>query len=84
ANHRGPIIVGGDFNTWNEERSEVVRALAGRLGLTPVVFPLDERKRFMGRIFDWVYARGITVLSATAWTVTSSDHNPVVVSFRVP
>ncbi len=84
AAHRGPLIVGGDFNTWNDERAAVVRALASRLALAPVVFHIDERKRFMGRIFDWVYARDVEVLSATAWSVTSSDHNPVVVSFRVP
>jgi endonuclease/exonuclease/phosphatase (EEP) superfamily protein YafD len=83
--HRGPIVFAGDFNTWNEERSAVVRALARRLGLVPVDLTVDERTRFMGgRIFDWVYARGLEVVAASAWRVESSDHNPVSVTFRVP
>jgi endonuclease/exonuclease/phosphatase (EEP) superfamily protein YafD len=83
ADHRGPVIVAGDFNTWNDQRDEVVRALASRLSLTPVVFHVDERTRFMGRIFDWVYARDVEVVGATAWPVGSSDHNPLAVSLRV-
>jgi len=83
ADHRGPIVVAGDFNTWNDQRDEVVRALASRLSLTPVVFDVDERKRFMGRVFDWVYARDVEILGAAAWPVTSSDHNPLVINFRV-
>ena len=83
SDHRGPIVVAGDFNTWNDERDAVVRALAARLSLAPVVFATDERKRFMGRVFDWVYAREVEILAATAWPVTSSDHNPLAVRFRV-
>ena len=83
ADHRGPIIVAGDFNTWNDQRDEVVRALASRLSLTPVVFEADERKRFMGRIFDWVYARDVEVIRASAWPVSSSDHNPLTANLRI-
>jgi endonuclease/exonuclease/phosphatase (EEP) superfamily protein YafD len=82
--HRGPIVVAGDFNTWNDARDAVVQALASKLGLTAVRFDVDDRKRFMDRIFDWVYARGVEVLAATAWNVSSSDHNPLLVSLRVP
>lgn len=83
ASHGGPIVMGGDFNTWNDERLEVVRAVAEQLSLSPVRFDVDERKRFMGRIFDRVYVRELEVLAASAWPVTSSDHNPVLVSLRV-
>jgi endonuclease/exonuclease/phosphatase (EEP) superfamily protein YafD len=62
---------------------DVVRAIASRLSLEPVAFAVDERKRFMGRVFDRVYVRDIDVLGATAWRVASSDHNPVLVSLRV-
>jgi endonuclease/exonuclease/phosphatase (EEP) superfamily protein YafD len=84
ADHRGPIVVAGDFNTWNDQRDEVVRALASRLSLTPVVFDVDERKRFMGRVFDWIYTKGVDIVAATSRAVTSSDHNPLAVTFRVP
>jgi endonuclease/exonuclease/phosphatase (EEP) superfamily protein YafD len=83
AAHAGPIIVGGDFNTWSEARAGEVRTLADRLSLAAVDFPTDDRRRFLGRIFDWVYARGVEVDDATVWSVTSSDHNPLLVTFRI-
>lgn len=83
AGHRGPIVMGGDFNTWSDERMDVLRGIAARLSLSPVEFRVDERKRFMGRVFDRVFVRGIEVLGASAWAVSSSDHNPVLVSLRV-
>ena len=81
--HRGPLVIAGDFNTWNEARDGEVRALAARLSLDPVAFPVDARRRFFGRIFDWVYVRGVEAVDATAWEVTSSDHNPLLVTFRI-
>ena len=84
ATHHGPIIFAGDFNIWNDQRDAVVQSLARKLGLTPVAFGVDDRKRFFGRIFDWVYARGLEVIDATAWKVSSSDHNPLLVALRLP
>jgi endonuclease/exonuclease/phosphatase (EEP) superfamily protein YafD len=84
SGHRGPIIVGGDFNTWNDARDAVVHSLASRLALTPVAFDVDGRKRFMGRVFDWIYAKDVDILGATSRAVSSSDHYPLAVTFRVP
>ena len=84
AAHSGPLVVAGDFNTWNEARDGEMSALATRLSLKPVAFPVDVRRRFFGRVFDWIYVRGLEVHDATAWEVTSSDHNPLLVTFRVP
>jgi endonuclease/exonuclease/phosphatase (EEP) superfamily protein YafD len=83
AGHAGPIVIAGDFNTWNEAREHEVQALARSLSLVPVVFRDDGRRRFLGRIFDWVYVRGLEVDDAIAWEVTSSDHNPLLVTLRV-
>ena len=60
-----------------------VLSAAARLSLDPVAFPVDARRRFFGRIFDWVYVRGVEAVDATAWEVTSSDHNPLLVTFRI-
>jgi len=60
-----------------------VHDLATRLSLSPVAFASDDRTRFLGRIFDRVYTRGVEVVDARAWTVESSDHNPLAVTFRV-
>jgi endonuclease/exonuclease/phosphatase (EEP) superfamily protein YafD len=83
AAHAGPIVLAGDFNTWNDARAEAVRDLASRLSLAPVAFAVDNRTLFLGHIFDRVYTRGVEVIDARAWSVASSDHNPLAVSFRV-
>lgn len=84
SEHRGPIVVAGDFNTWNEDREAAVQALATRLSLVPTVFEVDARTHFMGdHIFDRVYARGVDFVAAIAWSVSSSDHNPLLVDFRI-
>ena len=36
AKHRGPILLAGDFNTWNQRRLRLVTALARELQLTEV------------------------------------------------
>lgn len=81
--HTGPIVLAGDFNTWNEEREQLVDAVSRRLMLTPVGFPVDDRSRFLGRPADWAYVRDADVLSAIALKVTSSDHNPLLVTLRL-
>jgi endonuclease/exonuclease/phosphatase (EEP) superfamily protein YafD len=83
AAHRGPIVLAGDFNTWSDARAEAVQILATRLSLSRVEFAADDRTRFLGRIFDWVYARDAEVIGATVHAVTSSDHNPLAVTLRV-
>ena len=83
AAHRGPIVFAGDFNVWNDAREKAVREVMSRLSLVPVAFAADERRRFMGRIFDWIYARDAEVVTASSWAVTSSDHNPLTVTLRM-
>ncbi len=81
--HRGPIIVAGDFNTWNGGRESLVKEEMQALGLQPVSFSPDDRVDFFGRTVDGVYYRGLEVTSATTHQVETSDHNPLEVHFRV-
>lgn len=84
AGHRGPVIVGGDFNTWSADRLAAVRETMQRLGLVPVL-PLDDtRSRFFGRQVDFIFVRGLEVVHANAPPVTSSDHNPMLATLRLP
>ncbi len=83
ANHPGPLIVAGDFNTWSDPREEVVAAMARRLRLTEVAFADDRRAVFFGHRLDHVFVRGLAVVAAVATTVTSSDHNPVEIVLRL-
>jgi endonuclease/exonuclease/phosphatase (EEP) superfamily protein YafD len=80
--HAGPLIVAGDFNTWNADRQVVVANATRRMGLAPVRFPSDQRTRFFDRTVDHVYYRGLVPLEALVQEVKTSDHNPMRVTFR--
>jgi endonuclease/exonuclease/phosphatase (EEP) superfamily protein YafD len=83
AAHSGPIILAGDFNSWNDARDLAVAETAQQLGLIEFAFPDDRRAVFVGRHLDHVLARGVELVDITAIPVTSSDHNPLVVTFRI-
>jgi endonuclease/exonuclease/phosphatase (EEP) superfamily protein YafD len=82
AGHDGPIVFAGDFNTWTDGRSEVVRTVATKLGLVEITFASDRRSLFFGRQLDHIWVRGLEVVDSTAIPVTSSDHNPVAATLR--
>lgn len=84
AEHRGPIVLAGDFNTWSAVRFAVVREVAARLGLIEITYADDRRALFLGRHVDHVFVRGLDVVASSASTVTSSDHNPIEVVLRLP
>jgi endonuclease/exonuclease/phosphatase (EEP) superfamily protein YafD len=84
ANHQGPIVLGGDFNTWSDGRAEVLREVAARLRLVEITYADDRRVVFLGHQVDHVFVRGLEVVSSTVSPVTSSDHNPIEVVLRLP
>jgi endonuclease/exonuclease/phosphatase (EEP) superfamily protein YafD len=83
AAHRGPMIVSGDFNTWNSGRMSHVNATADRLDLTAVRFDKTHRSRFFGHDIDHVYYRGLEAKNAATPIVSTSDHNPLTVVFKL-
>ena len=84
ASHNGPMILAGDFNDWSERRSDILRRITGRLGLEPLTLTKDARSRHWGSPVDHVFYRGLEVVEADSVEVSSSDHNPVRVTFKVP
>ena len=83
SKHAGPLILSGDFNTWSDQRLGIVREHIDRLGLKPVVFEKDNRRKFFGHFVDYIYYRNLEPLEARVVSVISSDHNPMVVRFRL-
>ncbi len=81
--HRGPILLAGDFNTWSEGRQAILRDVAVRLHLVETAFSDDARTRFFGRHVDHVFVRGMDVVTAGVTPVESSDHNPLRVVVRL-
>ncbi len=83
ADHRGPVIVAGDLNTWSPARLDVVNDVMRRMQLAPVLPPNDTRSRFLGQQVDYIFVRGLEVVHAEAPEISSSDHNPVLATLRV-
>jgi endonuclease/exonuclease/phosphatase (EEP) superfamily protein YafD len=82
--HRGPIVVGGDFNTWSDARLQAVHEFMQRLGLEAVLPAADARTRVFGRQIDFVLVRGLEVIDARTPQAASSDHNPMLATLRLP
>lgn len=78
-NHDGPIIFGGDFNTWSARRYEMLANMTNRLGLVSVEPTPDDRRRAFGRHLDHLFVRGFSVVDAGSPKVGSSDHSPILV-----
>jgi endonuclease/exonuclease/phosphatase (EEP) superfamily protein YafD len=93
SHYDGPLIVTGDFNTWNEPRMQAVRELAERLNLVEIE-PTDgagRRGRFGNASIeralrldrrlhlDRMYVRGFQRVAAT-WLehCRASDHVPLL------
>lgn len=83
ARHDGPVVLGGDFNTWSNDRHAALGQIAGRLGLVAVQVTPDGRRRTFGLHLDHLWVRGFKVLSAQAPEVKSSDHNPILVTLSL-
>ncbi len=83
ADHPGPVIFAGDFNSWSRERIDVVVDVMRGMGLSPVLPSVDTRSRFLDQQVDHVFMRGLEVVHAAAPVVESSDHNPVLATLRV-
>lgn len=83
ADHEGPIILSGDFNTWRPGRMRVVEALAERLALEPLSFDEDHRVRVLGQALDHIFVRGLSAVVSETPVVDTSDHNPITVTLRM-
>jgi len=55
--HAGPIILVGDFNTWEKGRVRILESVARSIGLAHVRFPAGV-KAVRGHELDRVYVRG--------------------------
>lgn len=82
--HMGPLIIAGDFNTWSDNRSELLHAFMLKHQLSPVTFEPDQRTRFWNLPLDHVYLRDLNLVKATSAVVESSDHNPLLLTVELP
>lgn len=83
AQHDGPIILAGDFNSWSEKRLHIVEQMMSDLSLQSLSYANHNRTRVFGREIDHVFYRGMDPVTIETREVTSSDHNPIMVTFRL-
>jgi endonuclease/exonuclease/phosphatase (EEP) superfamily protein YafD len=83
AEHLGPIILSGDFNTWRAARLEILGEVTRDLGLAPVAFDDDHRKLAFGLPLDHLFVRGLSLKNSGTQPVRTSDHNPLAAAFTV-
>lgn len=81
--HQGPVILAGDFNAWSRQRVNLLYHLVRSIELKPVNFTNDIRKTFLGRPLDFVFYRGLKLDAAQIINTAASDHNPLLVNFKI-
>lgn len=82
-NHRGPIILAGDFNSWREDRQAILDRLSHKLSMQRVGYKSHQLITVFGNPIDHIYYRGLEIVEASTPRVTSSDHNPLLVTFKL-
>ena len=83
SEHDGPIMLAGDFNTWSDSRMTVITDLVTSAQLTSLNYATHNRTKIFGNAIDHIFFRGLEAISHHSWDVTSSDHNPTRVTFKL-
>lgn len=84
ADHHGPIIFAGDFNTWNKKRTDYLKQASSKIGLNEIELSISKRKRWFGHPLDHIFVRGLEVIfKAVNNEVESSDHKPMEAELRL-
>lgn len=77
--HKGPLILAGDFNTWNFKRWLSLLEILAKMGVEPISFGDDPRWLKL----DHVFVRGLKPrLTQIRDDIESSDHFPLLVDFE--
>jgi endonuclease/exonuclease/phosphatase (EEP) superfamily protein YafD len=97
AQHEGPMVMAGDFNTWSKTRLALVDELTRRLKLEEITsFPQGRKTGDLdSALLHWVfgvhpelpldriYSRGLEAHSVQVLPNDSSDHRPVLVTLTL-
>jgi len=84
AEHSGPVILAGDFNTWNPKRLAHFKSVASRAGLTEASMTRRSKIQHLHQHLDHVFYRGLSLQSVESLQhISSSDHAPITATFRI-
>ena len=83
APHNGPVILAGDFNTWNPARLGHFQSIAKQAGLVEAAMQRQSKLTHMNQHLDHVFFRGLTLRSVESLPhYASSDHAPITATFE--
>lgn len=78
--HQGPMIVAGDFNSWNKNRIDYIFKKFATLGLVQKTWDHDDRILKL----DHIFVRGISAdFLEMHEQINSSDHKPITAQLRI-
>lgn len=82
--HDGPMIIAGDFNSWNRRRLQKLHEVREALKLDMVPFQqIDKVKSFMGNHLDFIFYRGVELMNFSVHKYHKvSDHHPLFAEFK--
>ena len=97
AGHSGPVVLAGDFNTWNQKRLQLVREITQDAGLKEVTdFPEGRTTGTTGSDYwneilgveqdlplDRVFFLNFKPISARVLNYHTSDHRPILVKLKL-
>lgn len=82
--HEGPVVFGGDFNTWSKKKMDYMKLAMKKAGLEEVRFANEQDKmQVFGRPLDHAFVRGATVRHARVEKTNGADHQPLLLTLRV-
>jgi len=82
--YEGPLIIAGDFNSWNIKRKEKPYTSVSKLKMKAVSFGSSQDvKSFLGNHLDFIFYKGLELLeSSVSKAERYSDHNPLFARFK--
>ncbi|MFO7761094.1 MAG: endonuclease/exonuclease/phosphatase family protein [Thermodesulfobacteriota bacterium] len=84
SGHNGPVLLGGDFNTWLSRRSHFLQEMTAALSMDAATFYPDRRSRYLKKAIDHVFVRGIDIVYSTChYEITGSDHQPIELVLKI-
>ncbi len=84
CNHSGPVLLAGDFNTWNPRRLSLFRERAQQAGLIEASMSRPRKMSHFNQHLDHVFYRGMDLLSIESLqNIASSDHSPIMANFSL-
>jgi endonuclease/exonuclease/phosphatase (EEP) superfamily protein YafD len=81
--HNGPVIVAGDFNSWSDRRMKIITQFKNDLSLSSLPYQNHTRTQIFGNAIDHVFFRELIATNVEIPELTSSDHNPIIVTFQL-